>query len=422
MSSDVDPSRWRPHANGRRPRSTPSQGIPAEAFQEEFTEDLAAILNLETWRAGRDIDEEYRRIEHEVRVAVQSENDYQHRIRTAVHPLLAESPTAPPGAGRHPVQPVEVAQVHRGLLFNGAVEACDGTCHDHDTLALTIHQVGVSLVSYKGERGCWQQRLFRRDVRLRGQDPVESVIDLLERRGRRGGGLHRSHHDVLSELARRGLMSYAERAVLATKATAPWRMGHGSPAPLELIGAKFTDLVVQSIKVIRRLIEHRRFVFVASEPSDRALLTIGQGLFPLEYIIVGTLPERIAPYLEDWAATQPATVDTAWDGAVLSPEDWVRRFLEELAPRVVYGLYRATLLGPPQVFYAHVEHAHIAARIALADSVLLEKRGFPLLIDLADRICNSVYGGGSLREMAATAYAAAGAPYRYGSERATREP
>jgi hypothetical protein len=86
----------------------------------------------------------------------------------------------------------------------------------------------------------------------------------------------------------------------------------------------------------------------------------------------------------------------------------------------VYGLYRATLLAPPQLFYAHVDHSAVAARIALADSVLMEQRGFPLLIDMADRLCKSVYGGGSLTEMAETAYAAAGAPFRYQSERVTR--
>src|SRR5690606_3788189 len=119
------------------------------------------------------------------------------------------------------------------------------------------------------------------------------------RRGRRGGS-HDSGSDELSELARRGLMAYAERAVLADRARARWRMGHGSPAPLELIGARFTDLVIESIRVIRKLIAHRRFVFVASTPNDRALLTIGQGLHPLEYAIVGTLRERIFPFLAGW--------------------------------------------------------------------------------------------------------------------------
>jgi hypothetical protein len=423
MSHEPEPTLLRARTNGtpRQPRTVVDPALDAAAFRDDFGEELPAVLNLDTWRAGRDLDEEYRRIEREVSEAVETETEYQRYVRREVHPLLANAPSAPPGAGRHRIASAEVADVHRGLLFNGAVEACDGTSQVHDTLALTIHQVGVSLVSYRGERDCWQQRLFRRDLRLRGEDPVDAVMELLERRGRRGG-LHPTPRDVLSELARRGLTSYAERAVLADKSEAPWRMGHGSPAPLELIGAKFTDLVIESIKVIRRLIDHGRFVYVASEPSDRALLTIGQGLHPLEYAIVGTLRERIAPYLEEWVPTHRPSVDASWDGHVLPPEEWVRRFRDEVAPRVVYGLYRATLLAPPQVFYARADHAHVAARVALADSVLLEQRGFPLLIDLADRVCKSVYGGGGLQEMAASAYAAAGAPFRFQSERATREP
>jgi hypothetical protein len=420
MSSDPDPAVLHTRAAGRRRRPAADPPAPGPgAFRDDFGEELALILDLDTWRAGRDLDEEYRRVEREVRQAVETETDYQRYIRRELHPLLADGPDAPPGAGRHRVEQAEIADAHRGLLFNGAVEACDGTNQVHDTLALTIHQIGVSLVSYRGERDSWQQRLFRRDVHLRGDDPAEAVMDLLRRRERRGG-LHPTPRDALSDLAQRGLTSYAERAVLADKSCAPWRMGHGSPAPLELIGARFTDLVLSSIKVIRRLIDHGRFVFIASEPSDRALLTLGQGLHPLEYAIVGTLRERIAPYLEDWAPAHPPSVDTAWDGATLPPEEWVCRFRDTVAPRVVYGLYRATLLAPPQLFYAHADHAHVAARIALADSVLLEQRGFPLLIDLADRVCNSIYGGGSLRDMAAAAYAAAGAPFRFQSERATR--
>src|SRR5207237_572790 len=136
------------------------------------------------------------------------------------------------------------------------------------------------------------------------------------------------------------------------------RMGHGSPAPLELICNYFTDLVIESIRVIRELIEHRQFVFVASEPRDQALLTIGQSLRPLEYAIVGTLRDRIWEHLEDWKPTHPAAVDLSWDGDFLQPRAWVRRFRDEVAPRVVYGVYRASAWAPPQVFYAHVDHAH----------------------------------------------------------------
>src|SRR5262249_40552335 len=161
--------------------------------------------------------------------------------------------------------------------------------------------------------------------------------------------------------------------------------------------AHFPDLTIESIKVIRGLVEaHQKFIYVASEGGTRMLLTIGDALYPLEYAIVGTLRERLADFLDEWRCGLPPTVDTTWDGWAVRREQWVRRFRDEVAPQVVVGVYRATMLAPAQLFYAHVDHADVAARIALADSVLQEERGFPLLITLADRVCGSVYGGGSL--------------------------
>ena len=114
------------------------------------------------------------------------------------------------------------------------------------------------------------------------------------------------------------------------------------------------------------------------------------------------------------------SVDTSWDGEDLTPMQWIRRFRDRIAPQVVVGVYRASQMAPAQVFYAHADHAHLAAHIAIADSVLQEHRGFPLLIDLADNVCSSVFGGSALSGLLATAYANAGAPWRYMSERATR--
>jgi len=171
-------------------------------------------------------------------------------------------------------------RIHRGLLFNGGVEACDATRRVHDTLPLTIFQIGVSLVSYQGNQGTWFQRLFRRDLRVAGGDPTEEMQELLERREQRGGLNQPSRRDTLSELAQRGIMAYAERAILLKRSTATWRMGHGNPAPYELItGSGNLDLMVESTRIIRELVEeHQKFVYVASEPTDRMLLTIGQAL------------------------------------------------------------------------------------------------------------------------------------------------
>jgi hypothetical protein len=78
-------------------------------------------------------------------------------------------------------------RVHNGLLFNGGVEACDGTSVVHDTLPITIAQIGVTLVSYRGDQGSWVHRLYRRDLRVSGVDPVDEALELLERRHERAG-------------------------------------------------------------------------------------------------------------------------------------------------------------------------------------------------------------------------------------------
>jgi hypothetical protein len=261
------------------------------------------------------------------------ESEEQQRVREHVFPRLAWAPSRPPGAGVYAVTLDEVAEVHEKLLFPGGVEACDGTSHVHDSLALTIHQVGVSLVSYGGDQGTWCQRLFRRDLKQRQADPVAEVLDLLERRDRRGGLNHPTAGDPLSELAQRALMSYAERAVLLHKSRAAWRLGHGNPPPLELfIAAGLPDLMIESVKVIRDLVAgHRKFVFVASEPRARMLLTIGHALRPLEYAVVGRLDELLERPFGELRFRGPVTVDAAWDGAVLTPEKWVQRFHGEVA-------------------------------------------------------------------------------------------
>src|SRR5581483_9884110 len=103
------------------------------------------------------------------------------------------------------------------------VEACDGTVEVSDSLPLTIYHIGVGLVSYQGNQGAWSQRLFRKDLKRHNGDVVGDALAALARRSRRSGFNHED--DPLSELARRTIMSYAERAVLLRHARAPWRMG-----------------------------------------------------------------------------------------------------------------------------------------------------------------------------------------------------
>jgi hypothetical protein len=407
--------------SGSTPAAGPADSAGSQAFRDSFGEDLSGVLDIATWSAGADLAQEYPRIEAQVREALSDENEVRRRTTEQVLPRLFDPVAGPPQAGVYAANWDVLRLVHRGLLFNGGVEACDGTVHVHDTLPLTIYQVGIGLTSYRGDRGTWHHRLFRRDLRRRGGDPVDEALELLRRRSERSALNHDTPGDRLGQLAHHTLMQYAERAVLLRRSRAVWRMGHGNPITYELLtGADLLELMVAGTTVLRQLIEgHRKFVFVASEPRDRLLLTVGDALPPMHYAVVSTLEDHMRDWFHQRRFTLETAADLAWDGEPISPMQWIPRFLERVASQVAVGVYRATRAAPAQLFYAHNDHVHTAAHIVLADSMLQEQRGFPLLIDLAHHLCRTVFGE-SLRNMTEAAYAAAGEPWRYFSERMTR--
>lgn len=387
-------------------------GSEPDEFEAAYGEKLSRMLDLDTWVPGEDLVSIYGRLEAEIHQAAADESELAKKVRAVVFDRMATRSDLPADrAGLFIAEPDDLLRVHNGLLFNGAVEACDGTCVVHDTLPLTITQIGVCVVSYNGQQGAWMNRLFRRDLRERISDPVEEVMAVLERREKREaqglGG------EPMSELARRGIMAYAERAVLREKSKAIWRMGHGSPAPYELLTGKWAskrDAIERSLSLIEWYArEHRRFVFVPSAPRERHLLTIGSALRPREYAIIGSLRANIDALLER---------GNYREGSGVLP--LVRKFRDEVAPQIAVGLYRASLAAPAYLFYAHVEHVDLAARIVIADSLLQEHRGFPMLIDLADKVCQSTFDPQGFKTSAQNAYARSGEPFRYLGERETR--
>lgn len=390
-----------------------AQSVTGDEYTSAHGETLAETLDLDTWHSGANLVETYARLEQEVAAAVEQESGYVTQIRENIFPWLRNRPDAPPCAGVYQVELVDLERIHAQMLFNGAVEACDGTVASHDTLPVTITQIGVCLVSYRGDQGSWVHRIFRRDLRTSsGKDPIAETFDLLEHRSGRGAADYKSARDRLTDLARRGVMAYAERAVLLERSNAPWRMGHGNPTPYELLtGSGMLELVSASLDLLRRMVlGHRRFVFIPSAPVARELLSIGNALRPLEYALVDThqgfLDGVAAGHYrgEGWAHVR----------------EGVRAFVADVGPRVVVGVFRVSQLAPARLFYAHIDHAHEAALIAMADSVLQEHRGFPLLIDLADKLCTATFGSETLAASTRLAYAAAGEPFRYLTERQTR--
>jgi hypothetical protein len=372
------------------------------AYGEKFTD----TLDLSTWTLGEDLAATLDRLEQEVAEALLREDESRKTVREVIFPRLRTAPDAPPNAGLYQAERRHLEKIHTGLLFNGGVEACDGTSVVHDTLPLTVTQIGVCLVSYNGQQGAWAHRLYRRDLRAQLSDPIEEIMAVLERREKREAVGQES------ELTRRGIMAYAERAILREKSSAVWRMGHGSPAPYELLTGLWSSQrarICISLDLIRWYVEHKRFVFVPSAPRKRHWLTIGNALRPLEFAIIQTLKPEIERMIENGGYREGSGV-----------KQEMEKFRDEVAPEIVIGLYRAWEAAPPYLFYAHRDYAEVAAHIALADSLLQEHRGFPLLIDLADTVCSTTFGTDSFTSSVRMAYANAGQPFRYLGERETR--
>ena len=390
--------------------ATPDSGEPElEKFEQAYGESFSRTLDLATWSLGENLDDMMLRLDKEIANAVEQAQQDREIIRKEILLKLGSGVGSSKQATLKRVDPQHLEQVMRGLLFNGGVEACDGTSVVHDTIPLTITQIGVCLVSYNGTQGSWIHRLFRRDLRERSTDLVSDVLTLLDRREKRESVGQEG--DQLSELAKRGIMTYAERAILRERSTALWRMGHGSPAPYEILTglwASKKERIQVSIELIDWYVNQlKRFVFVPSAPRRRELLTLGDALLPMEYAVIQTLEPDITTMIDRGG----------YRGAVL---DAMREFAADIASKIVVGLFRVSRFAPAYIFYAHSDHVEMAAHIAMADSFIQEHRGFPMLIDLADTVCRTTFGVDSFMNSVQVAYANRDEPFRYLGERETR--
>lgn len=418
LESDTDMDLTEPSQSVHRSVNQSAYNSPdgtGDPFAVAFGEPIRQVLDLNSWSEGADLGKLYPALRQMVAESVEQERRVRNPIRETLFPKLryGTNPGIPKQAGVYQITADEIEEVHRGLLFNGGTECCDGTLVSHSSLVLAVYQIGMALVSYQGNSGTWVHRLYRRDMYASITNPLEEAMALLERRGARESDNAETPRDPFSRIVRRALMDWAERALLARQSQALWRMGHGNPVPFSLLLATTNELTADSMQVLRELIlGHKRFIFVNSEPSDHLLLTIGDSLHPLEFAIVGTLKDQ----LSDRALARLAESQSGHP----IPSRLVREAVRELRDEVVIGVYRASPHAPARVFYAHQDYACEAAAIAMADSVLQPHRGFPMLIDLADLVCGNTFDSATFTGTIHDAYAAAGEPIRYLGERETR--
>ncbi len=380
--------------------------IGEDDFHAAFGERLSSTLDIETWDRGLDLEELMARFRREIANAVNKEERLRTIIRGELLPRLATRRRAPPESGVYRALPDELTAIHEGLLFPGRVDAVNGLSVAHDSLPIGITQIGIAVVGYGGTSGTFSQRLFRKEMSSRSDDSLREALAYIEMRQNRSGAGRR---DGLSRLVRRGLRTYAERAILTDKAQAEWRIGHGNPCAHELLsGSGCRNLLEASLGVLRRLIQdHQKFVFVPSTLEERGILTIGYALDAGEYAVIDTLEQYGEQSVAGWHYE---------DGS----KRMALSFVRECCPDVLRGLFRTSKHSPPRLFYAHREHVHLAARVALADSILRPERGFPLLLDVATTSCRGAFGAEGFLGLVHDAYAQAGANLQYFTEREMR--
>jgi hypothetical protein len=325
--------------------------VESNEFLAQCGQTIEEALNIRQWHNALDLAAADERLERDLLEGLDQQDNLDKQARQRLFPLIDQQPNRPKDAGVYKANAAQLRRAQAASLLNGGVEACDGVSVVHDTLPLTVTQIGVCMMSYQGSAGVFGQRLYRRDLRLRGDDRMQEAFDLLTERAKRASAAHPSRRDVLSELIRRGAMAYAERAFLVEMSNAPWRMGHGHPAPYELLtGSGSMDLLRMGLDMIRKLVlNHKRFIFVPSDIGDRVLLSLGQALRPLEFLILETSERRSRPIVELGNLRGEHRVEA-------------ENFIREVSPKIVVGIYRTYRQAPPRAFYAHEDSFFDAVR------------------------------------------------------------
>jgi len=256
-------------------------------------------------------------------------------------------------------------------LFAGKVAAVDGTISNFPMVSGTRCRIGVVSTSYKNNR--IEKVLYVSEREL--AEPSSSVMEHFEK-------LRTKHR--ISNLLLRALMMYGERQ-LALNRPEKWKLVHGELLPYELrTGLGVYRALPESLELGRKLIEAKNVIAVVEDTSKLNLLNAGIVLERGEYMdALGLKHDLENNYL-------PTAHFSRED------EEVFKEFVKDYCDDIRIGVYRAG--WKPYVFEAHKNVFDKAAALVMKDSESQPTRGFPLLIDYADTICNGLLSGGEFQK------------------------
>jgi hypothetical protein len=274
------------------------------------------------------------------------------------------------------------------LLTEGTVAAADGTLSPVPLLGGSKIQVGVVIVSNKGDVVNLLTEVFEAELAEESKSAQEFFSNLKKARN-------------ISNLLARAIMLFAERSKLFGH-EADWRMIHGELIPHEIrtgAGNPAKNLK-PAFDLINSYIESKKFIAVSEGSESIDLLNAAILLEQGEYIVVRSLKDDLLVFLN-------GDPETGQQQANFSGPDRerFRQFIDSAGPQVAEVLVKAG--SKPFLIECHCDMIEEAVSLFLADSLWTKGfssdgsdftiRGFPFHIDLADQVARTLLKGSDYR-------------------------
>jgi len=248
------------------------------------------------------------------------------------------------------------------LLKSGQVAGIDGTLSAYPTATGARCRIGVVAVTYAGQS--FAEAVYISSLHLADQD-LEDPVQLLE---------EAEELAKASRLLFKALMLYKERE-LALQRPEKWKLIHGPLVPLEMRLGRLgvSGALKANLELAEKMLKRGNIAGVMSSTSRLRLLNLGYLLRPGEYIP---------------AAKASAFMKAEKRRLTREEERLLDWFIEQHGDEITVSVYKAG--SKAYVFEAPANQVDEAASIIIADSRHTGMKGFPLLLDYADKVASTL--------------------------------
>jgi hypothetical protein len=278
----------------------------------------------------------------------------------------------------------------QSVFKSGTIAASDGTVSPVPLLAGSKIQVGVVIVSNRGDIVDLVTRVFETELTSGAKTAREYFTNLRSARS-------------ISNLLSRAIMLFGERKLLFEH-QADWRLIHGELIPYELrTGAgKPAKNLPPTFDLMHKYIASKSFIAVSEASDDIDILNAAILLNPGEYIVIRSLEDSLNTFLYGDSETGQAVANF-----IDADKNRFREFIASAGPQVAVVLVKA---GPkPFLIECHTEKVEEAVSMFLTDALWVKGlpadgtgftvRGFPFHIDLADQVARTLFKGSDFRNL-----------------------